>query len=328
MLKKIRDWLAYHACCVGFVILPLIPRPLVYPLSRILGRLAWWLDGPNRAVALENLAYAYGDTLPASQRRRIARESLANFALVLLDSFWCRNLRCENIGRYVEFDPAGLSRYDACVARGRGVILIGMHHGNWEWMSLGIGFMKRPVHIAVQPLRLLRVGELFNRIRLRAGHTLILRDGAAVRLFKAVKRGGTLGLLTDLNVHVNDGAIPGRFFGKPIHSNPLPATFARRTGAAILVMTTWYDPALGKYRATFGPEIATEVPGDSETEKIARITQDSMDAFESIIRANPERWLWSYKRWKFRPTPALSSYPSYSQHSALLEKSGAEDTKT
>nr|WP_285963219.1 hypothetical protein [Oscillatoria laete-virens] len=37
-----------------------------------------------------------------------------------------------------------------------------------------------------------------------------------------------------------------------------------------------------------------------------------------MIREKPEQWLWSYKRWKFRPTQEPGGYPYYSRYSKVL----------
>lgn len=322
--KRLRYRLEWLAAQGAYTLISLIPRSLMNPLSRVLGLLAYRLDAKDRKIALANLEYAYGKTLTPAQRESIARSSMQNFTRVLLDSFWCRNLSFDNISRYVHFDPESLKLYDSLVKQGKGVILIGMHHGNWEWMSLGIGFMKRPVNIVVQELRNKLVDDLFNIVRTRAGHRLIYRDGAGVKLFKALKRGETLGLLIDLNIHEYQGAIACHFFNRWVQANPIPVELSLRTGAPLLVMTTyWHED--GHYRAEFGPVINSDFDPSLSREVVVRlITQRYLDTFEGIIRQNPERWLWSYKRWKFRPDREISGHPWYSRYSPLLEKAARE----
>ncbi|MDL5052767.1 hypothetical protein QQ056_04220 [Oscillatoria laete-virens NRMC-F 0139] len=225
---------------LAFALVPLIPRPLVWPLSRVLGWAAYWLDRPDRRIALTNLAFALGGELCGRKRAQIARASFQQFALTIIDSVWCRNLKPTNIRRHMEYAEGSLALYDQLAARGKGVIFLGMHYGNYEWMSLGFGFHGYKANIVVQELRNPGVNALFNEVRVRCGHNLIYRKGAAIKLFKALKRGEPLGLLVDLNINDWEGPIPARLFGKWIHANPLPAALAIRTGAALLVTRTYW----------------------------------------------------------------------------------------
>jgi len=315
--RKFRYQLEFLVSQLGFILVPLIPRSCVYPLAQFLGTVAFKCIRRDRELALTNLRFVYGTEKSEQEIFALALKSMRNFALVIIDSLWCRNLKNSNIDQYVTFDPIGLALYDRLVAEGKGVILIGMHHGNWEWMSLGIGFKGRPVNIVVQEMRNRKINDAFNVVRTRAGHRLLYRESPALalKLFKALKKGETLGLLTDLNAKEHEGAIAVDFMGKKIHANSAPALLALRTGAAIVMMTTYWED--GKYQTHFGPIMPTDFEG-AEDEKIKAITQHWLNVFETTIRDRPERWLWSYKRFKYRPTEELEGYPEYSRYSPIL----------
>ncbi len=313
---------------IAFIVIPLIPRCCVYPLSRILGLLAYYLDAPDRRVALTNLEFALGAETTSAQRAQIARGSMQNFAQVIIDSVWCRNLKATNIRRYFDYEEGSLELYERLASRAKGVIFLGMHYGNYEWMSLGFGFYGYPANIVVQELRNPGVDALFNEVRERCGHKLIYRKNAAVKLFKALKRGEPLGLLVDLNLNEWEGPVAARLFGKWIHANPLPALLAMRTGAALLVTRTFWCKKRKKYLSIFGPEISWSMQADEQA-TIQSITDTSLAIFEALIRKNPERWLWSYKRWKFRPTEEPGEYPGYSRYSRVLaERNASNVTET
>jgi len=304
---------------IAFLLVPLIPRFAVYPLSRLLGSLAYLVDHKDRKIALTNLELAFGPSMTPAQREQIARKGFEQFAQVIIDSLWCRNLKASNIRKYMDYEEGSLELYEKLAARGKGVIFLGMHYGNYEWMSLGFGFYGYPSHVVVQELRNLKVNELFNEVRVRCGHRLVYRKNAAVKIFKALKRGEPLGLLVDLNLNEWEGPIAAELFGKLVHANPLPALLALRTGAALLVSRTYWCEERGKYLTVFGPEIQwTEQETKDQTIRV--ITETYISIFEEFIREAPHRWLWSYKRWKFRPTQELHGYPAYSKYSKILHE--------
>ena len=67
----------------------------------------------------------------------------------------------------------------------------------------------------------------------------------------------------------------------------------------------------GRARIVYWPEIVHEPTGNKEADARA-INQKCLAFCESVIREQPEHWLWSYKRWKVRPTPEQGRYPYYS----------------
>ena len=50
------------------------------------------------------------------------------------------------------------------------------------------------------------------------------------------------------------------------------------------------------------------------------IAQRCWDAFEPIVHARPEEYLWAYKHFRYRPRDATRAYPAYSNESGKFEK--------
>ena len=67
----------------------------------------------------------------------------------------------------------------------------------------------------------------------------------------------------------------------------------------------------GRLRITFTP-LDDAQTGTTETDLLNR-NQRCLDFGQDLIRRHPEHWLWTYKRWKRRPTPEQGRYPFYSK---------------
>ena len=74
----------------------------------------------------------------------------------------------------------------------------------------------------------------------------------------------------------------------------LPARLARKTGCA-LIPAYCIRLASGEYEIHVGPEVSGGEDGDNWTEKI---TQKLNYLLEQQIRAFPEQWVWTHRRWK------------------------------
>jgi lauroyl/myristoyl acyltransferase len=102
------------------------------------------------------------------------------------------------------------------------------------------------------------------------------------------------------------------FFGLPVYNHASAAALALHSGAAI-VLGVAHPLGAGRVRAVYGPEIKYTLTGD-HTKDLHTINQQCLAACEQVIREHPEHWLWSYRRWKFRPRAEQGRHPYYSRH--------------
>jgi lauroyl/myristoyl acyltransferase len=136
--KKIRhgiEWLALGALTT---LIPCLPRRGVVWLADGLGWLAYYCDGRGRTVALANLAIAFGDRYGPADQARIARKSYRNFSRTMCDLFWSPRLTSENYRRYLLVENREILQ--ELRSRGESAVFVCVHHGNFEWASLAVGF--------------------------------------------------------------------------------------------------------------------------------------------------------------------------------------------
>ncbi len=321
--KKIRQRIEAALCRLGFWLFPHLPRPVLLALSRAGGNLAFVLAGAQRRVALENLRLAFGDMLSDTERRRIARRSFQSFARTGLESMSSTRLARDGLDANFFFEPGALELLRELTARGRGLLALTLHYGNWEWLSLAWSMAGYPMTAVSQPIKNPRVEEFFRRHREHLGHRLIHRRHAARQLYKTLKRGGGVGLLVDLNSSTEEGGAFYDFFGVPALTTRIVGHLALRTGAPI-VFSIAHPEADGRYRISIGPEIPCDPSAPLEAETDA-ITRRWLAHCERVIRERPEVWMWMYKRWKVRPSPPLGRFPSYSFHDPKIPAALARD---
>ena len=130
----------------------------------------------------------------------------------------------------------------------------------------------------------------------------------------SASRGETIGVLVDVNARRGRGGVWLDFFGLKVFNSAAIAELAIRTGAAIIFGHA--EPLPGRrVRINFGPEVVPSDTGDRERD-VLLTSQRCLDLCAEVIRKNPDLWLWTYKRWKRRPTPEVGRYPFYSKYDA------------
>jgi lauroyl/myristoyl acyltransferase len=159
------------------------------------------------------------------------------------------------------------------------------------------------------------LNPIFVGLRESSGQRVIPREGAVLRLFKTLHRGGRVAILTDLTIPAQLPTVVIDCFGLKTSVTFAHAWAHRRAGASVINVHCEPLPR-GRYRVVFHPPI--EFPPEASFQEIAQICWNQ---FEPYVRQNPAPWLWMYKHWRYRPLnedPAL--YPFYANLSPYFER--------
>jgi len=136
---------------------------------------------------------------------------------------------------------------------------------------------------------------------------MVPREGAIVKLYKTLRRGGSVAILVDLTLHPRQPTVAIDCFGMKMSVTFAHAWLHRRTGLPIVPVHQEPLPG-GRCRVVFHPKL--EIPPDATDQQIAQLCWDQ---FEPIVRRDPAPWLWMYKYWRYRPTDASRDYPFYAE---------------
>jgi KDO2-lipid IV(A) lauroyltransferase len=270
-----------------------LPYPLAYVLAWPLGVLLYTLPGRQRYYARTNIRLCLPE-LGARQQARLARRSLVNTVRVLLESLlvWLGPAgRVRRLVRVVE----GRELLTEAVERGRGVILICPHLGNWEvagsWLA-----ERYPLTNMYRKQRDPELDRIIRQGRARFGAKLVPATNQGLReLLRTLQRGEIIGTLPDQNPGAGTGVfVP--FFGINTYTPVFAARLAARTGATVLNICAVRLPRARGFRLLVRP--ANEAIHDPDIETAATAMNRDIEA---MIRTIPEQYWWSYNRFRTRP---------------------------
>lgn len=276
----------------------LIPLGLASPFGEWLGGVVFHLAGGERRKALASLAIAWPEKSEA-ERVELARACFRHLGRTLMEMV---RISAFDARRHelVEWEPASRAAMDAALARGKGVVFVTGHCGNWELLARYVALENYPAAVVGKEASDARTTKLIEGFRTSGKLRVIWRGhpGAAKELLRALKNNFILGLLIDQDTKVQSVWVP--FFGKLAKTPRAAADLALRTGAApMLGFCTRVGPL--KYRITMR-ELAT--PEGRDEAAVTALTTDFTAGIEAHIRAHPEQWVWMHQRWKSQPETA------------------------
>jgi KDO2-lipid IV(A) lauroyltransferase len=297
-------FVALGARWIAFLIQQL-PTRLALRLGTALGLLFAPVSLRRREIALANLRIAFPEW-SEEHRRRVMREAFANLGRVLAESAQLEKLaEQEVLARTTVLGEENLRQ--ALRTSQAGVIVITAHVGNWELLGRAMALRGYPLTVVYRARENPHIERLLKEWRTKLGFDVIARGAAARGVLRALRAGRIVALQMDQNVNRREGVfVP--FFGRLACTRTGPARIAMRTGAPVI-------PAFIE-RVDRGPNHLIhvhpplELVGADEPDAVARNLGLINAAIESAVRAAPEQWTWSHRRWKTQPEGEARPYRS------------------
>ncbi len=269
---------------IGLSLGRFIPVPVFVFFARLFAAIYWRLAAHRREIVIQNLLPVLNGDRGLATRK--ARELFTEFMLKITD-LW----------RYesgVTFDRwlgewNGWEHFTAAHARGKGVLLVTPHLGNWEFGGAFLVEHGYKLLVLTQPEPDKKLTELRQVSRARRGvETLVVGEDAFafIEIIKRLQAGATVALLVDRPpaqtvVNVN-------LFGHPFPASIAAAELARASGCAIVPVYIVRQP--NGYLAHILPEIAYDRAAIGSRDARVQLTQEILRAFEPAIRQHLAQW--------------------------------------
>lgn len=244
------------------------------------------------------------DRLAATNIERVFPEKASAEREAMLDACW-RHFASLVFGFVRESgkEPAtsyeihGREEVDRAIERGRGVIIVTAHYGDWERAIGALDQLEVPVCVVARKLDNRLLERDLYRIRSRSNVQIVDRRRAARPLYRTLEQRGAVVVLADQAVKPREGMLVP-FLGSPAWTTPAPARLSLKTGAPIVV--AWCETSDGVTKIDIEPAIDPDQLSHNER-NAEWITRRINDTFSARIRQKPELWLWMHDRWKLVP---------------------------
>jgi KDO2-lipid IV(A) lauroyltransferase len=288
----------YNAAEIFFRFIGLVPRKSARRISGFLGKVLFLVDSKHRKIALDNLMYAFGHQKSTYEIRFLAKQVFINLVQVVFEVGWSLRLDERRLVKYFKMD--GFRHLKKAYEKGKGVLVLTAHCGNWEFLAVAGSMIEYPVSMVVRPLDFKPLDRFFINLRSRFGGKIIPKQRSLRAILRSLDRKEMVVLLMDQNVDWYEGVFVD-FMGHRACTSKGLALLALRTGAPVVPVFMVREKS--GFRAEFGPEIFTVETGDKQKD-IEINTQEYNRVIENFIRRYPDQWFWVHQRWKTKPYQA------------------------
>ena len=273
-------------------LLRIVPEKAQLFTGKALGRFAFIFLKSRRKVAISNIKRVFGN-LSDKEIAAIAKSNFKKLGINVIEFLLMPYLGTEQIAE--RFSVEGREFVEEAFKKGRGVIALGFHFGNWEVTGIVSRLLEHNIIALARPLKkhLLLNGSL-NSLRELTGLTIIVNENTGKEVMKLLKENKIVAILGDQREKRSRGVFV-ELFGTKVPTSKGVAMIGMKTGAAVLPI---YAVRKGFLRYTFvcGKPLEMERAGNIEC-LVAKNTRKINAFLETIILKYPDEWFWVHRRW-------------------------------
>ena len=277
---------------VGFLILiSYLPFWVIYGISDFVYILVRYVIRYRKKVVIENLSYAFPEKTEA-EINKIVGKFYHHLCDLLLESIKLYSISEKRIKKHIQYKGTDLLNY--YFEKGKSVIVLAMHHNNWEWCSSVQLHLKHLVLMVYNPIRGNQAFEKFllhSRERWGGASVPVHKTARAMIDLSRNERHNLLWLAADQTPQ-KSSHFWTLFLNREAPFFSGPEKIAKKTNHPVIFHRT-KKIKRGYYEVEFStlfenPEQVNEKD----------ILLEYIERMEEYIKKEPEYYLWSHRRWK------------------------------
>ncbi len=221
-----------------------------------------------------------------------------HFGIMILENLKLYSSRKPDFDTWVAVE--GEEHLKDAIDRGKGVLILGAHIGNWE--LAGAVMVRRGFTVAtITKTAKSQLGQwLQEHLRQQTGILSYPKKNSIRGIFSGLKNNQVIVLMIDQNMTRNEGVFVD-FLGYPACTLPSMITLAERSGAAVIPAAIYREDAPYRHRIVIHPPVQWQSQRENREQAILENTRLLTAIVEKMILEKPEQWLWLHKRWRTRP---------------------------
>ncbi|MCD8454639.1 lipid A biosynthesis acyltransferase [Tenacibaculum finnmarkense genomovar ulcerans] len=270
-----------------------LPMRILYVFSDFFFVILYYIIGYRKKIVETNIKTAFPDKNEA-EITQLTKKFISHFVDIIFESIKSFSISKKEINKRYKYVNADLINKYA--KQGRSIVLTGAHQANWEWAFALPQYLNINCYGAYTKLQ----NPYFEKV-IKSSRTKYGFDGVPTRLFnKKINERQAKGiqslyiLLSDQSPQLARARYWATFLNEKIPVHTGAETLAKKYNLVVINMNVTKIKR-GYFETSF--ELITDTPTDFEN---YQITDKFLALTEKNIKAQPDFYLWSHKRFKHK----------------------------
>jgi KDO2-lipid IV(A) lauroyltransferase len=288
-------------------LLSLLPLTILYLFAKVIHFLLYTIVGYRRGVVRENLLNAFPEK-ELAEILKIEKEFYKYFSNLIVEIIKMNTITQRELGKRFKFNNTELM--ESFFKRGESVLICSAHYGNWEWGNMGIGLNFTAKNYAIyKPLTNGVFDHWFQKVRSRFGNRMVAMRQTLRALASSNHEPSIFSFGNDQAPSKDESHYWTTFLNQPSSIQLGIEKIAKKTNRPVFYLKLRVVKR-GFYEVDCVPLCLN--PGETAE---FEITELHTRYLEQIIKAEPAYWLWSHRRWKYKPKaePMISNQHVFAQ---------------
>ncbi|MDZ7765280.1 MAG: lysophospholipid acyltransferase family protein [Melioribacteraceae bacterium] len=248
----------------------------------------------RREVVIKNLSIAFPE-LKQDKLNEISKKCYLHFSRFILEIMNIPKLNIDEIKNLVECDEHDLSEIRKEYQKGRGLVFLTAHLGNWELGAISIPVqMNLKIYPIIKPQRNPYVTNWLNKMRETHGNEVIPLGISIKKIYKVLTGGGLLGVVGDQRGPKEGQRV--KLFGRDTAIFSGTAEIVAKTNTPLFCL---FAVRVKDHYKAFVERIDVSDMQSGKEERINAINQRYAELLEKYVRLYPEQWFWMHNIWKY-----------------------------
>lgn len=271
--------------------LSILPLRILYLLSDFAFFILYYVTGYRKGVIQDNLLHAFPEKSP-QEIAHIQKAFYRSFCDQWIETIKLLSISRKELNRRI---TGNWEVFEQLNAAGKNTYALLGHTYNWEWANVVCQYNAPQQFAGIYlPVSNQAFDRLMQKIRSRSGGWLISMKAIKTGLQQVQGTRHIIGMIADQNPSDPDVAMWLPFMHREAPFFRGPEQMARRAKGAV-VFAGIQKVKRGYYRITLEKKW-----DDASVTETGDITRAYVAFMEQQLRAQPENWLWSHRRWKHK----------------------------
>ncbi|MDA3880090.1 MAG: lysophospholipid acyltransferase family protein [Prolixibacteraceae bacterium] len=270
----------------------LFPLEFHYILSDFLYLLVYKLFNYRKNVVNQNLVNSFPEK-SEDEILKIEKQFYHNFCDMFIETLYFTHINIKKEAKRLEVK--GIDVVEEHIARGKNILIVTGHYGNWEFMQLFTNKLSVKPYYVYKKLNNKTFDTFYRELRSRAAHPLEMQQTfRQLAKDKMQKKPFAAYLISDQRPRRYEVKHWVNFMNQETPVMLGPEKIAKKTNTAVFYVEL-KQIKRGYHRVTF--ELLF---GEPEKTSEYEITDGFMQRLEQSICEAPHQYFWTHKRWRFK----------------------------
>ncbi len=287
-MEKIRYYLEYLVVYFIGIIVQVLPIKLAIFIGESLGSFVYYCIPIRKKVAINNLSIVFGNDKNSKEIEKICKDCYRNLGMSLIEFLRYPKYTKENFFKYIKIENEEYLK--SSLLKGKGVIIIAGHFGNWEFSAAAVGLSGYPLSQVSKNLH----NDYLNRVVLKyRGSKNINVIGLKMEVREIIhilKQNGIVGIADDQEARLHGLWVD--FMGKEALTARGPVVFARKFGSPLIPCFIVSQKDKITHSLIFEKPIIVDSMNDE------KYLYQFNKLLEKYVRLYPEQYFWLHNRWR------------------------------